>query len=109
MVASQDRQGYCRVVWAKCGSWCGACECHVFYYAIQPIRIPFFFVVSFKVSFVPSHGSRMSGSTLHSRSNPPIFVPKVLSFIGRSPRIPIEAIASVTESELYYNPHHRGL
>ena len=51
----------------------------------------------------------MSGSMLHSRSSPPIFVPKVPSFIGRSPRVPIEAIASVTESELYYNPHHRGL
>jgi hypothetical protein len=39
----------------------------------QPHQILVFFVVS----FVSSHGSHMSSSTLHSSSNPPIFVPKV--------------------------------
>lgn len=53
--------------------------------------------------------SLMSGSTQYSRSNPFTFAPKATSSLGPSSRFPIEDIASLTESELYYNPHYREL
>jgi hypothetical protein len=53
--------------------------------------------------------SLVSGSTLYSRSNPFLIPPKAPSSLDLSPQFPIEAIASLTESELYYSPLYREL
>jgi hypothetical protein len=53
--------------------------------------------------------SQMSGSTLYSKSNPFTFPPKAPLPVDPSPRLPVEVIAALTESELYYNPHYREL
>jgi hypothetical protein len=53
--------------------------------------------------------SQMSGSTLYSRSNHFTFPPKAPLSVDPYPRLPVEVIASLTESELYYNPHYREL
>jgi hypothetical protein len=53
--------------------------------------------------------SQMSGLTLYSKSNPFTFPPKAPLPVDPSPRLPVEVIAALTESELYYNPHYREL
>jgi hypothetical protein len=55
----------------------------------------------------PSH---MLGLTLHSRSNPFMFVPKAPSSIGPSSRIPIELLhLPPRDLNFYYNPHYHKL
>jgi hypothetical protein len=54
----------------------------------------------------PSH---MSGSTLHTTSNPSYFPRKPSSHLGSSSLLSSEAIESLTESELFLNPIHRKL
>jgi hypothetical protein len=53
--------------------------------------------------------SLVLGLMLYSRSNPFLIPPKAPSSIGLSPQFPIEAIASLTESKLYYNSLYHKL